>query len=330
MRLATIPRFLLATLPTPLLRARNLEAALGPKSPRIYLKRDDLTGLAFGDNKVRKLEFLLAEATAAGATGLVTKGAAQSNHARVSVAAAAVAGLRSVLILDARNVADVAGNLLLDRLMGAEVRIVPDKAARVAAMEEVSAELWAYGERPFIVPTGGSVPLGAVGYVAAVCELLEQLTRLGEAPELMVTSTSSMGTQAGLVVGAHLFTAPFRVLGIAAEHGANHLAATGAGLASATAELLGVMMAFDAGAIAVDVSQVGDGYGKPTRACLEAIRLLARTEAVFLDPVYSGKAMAGLIARVRGDEVGDERSVVFLHTGGGPSLFPWGERLLHG
>jgi 1-aminocyclopropane-1-carboxylate deaminase/D-cysteine desulfhydrase-like pyridoxal-dependent ACC family enzyme len=215
-RLATIPRHPLATLPTPLLRAANLEAALGPRSPRLYLKRDDLTGFAFGGNKVRKLDYLLADALATGATTLVTEGAAQSNHARITAAAASVAGLRCLLILDARNGAEIAGNLLLDHLMGAEVRVVPDKPARVAAMERVGDELSAAGERPYVIPTGGSVPLGAAAYVAAVQELLGQLAAIGEAPDRLYASTSSMGTQAGLVVGARAFSAPFAVVGVAA------------------------------------------------------------------------------------------------------------------
>src|ERR687896_1718906 len=165
MQLAALPRYPLATLPTPLQRARNLETALGPRCPRIYLKRDDLTGLAFGGNKARKLEYLLADALTDRATTLVTEGAAQSNHARITAAAAAIAGLRSVLVLDARHGSDIAGNLLLDHLMGAEVRIVPDKATRTALMTSIGDELRAAGERPYLIPTGGSVAIGAAGYV---------------------------------------------------------------------------------------------------------------------------------------------------------------------
>ena len=182
MRLATIPRYPMTTIPTPLTRARNLEVALGRRAPRIYLKRDDLTGLAFGGNKARKLEYLVADALAMGSTVLVTEGAVQSNHARMTAAAAAIAGLRAVLVLDARNGAVLAGNLLLDRLLGAEVRIVPDKEARVAEMQRIGDELEAAGERPYVIPTGGSVPLGAVAYVAMVQELLAQLLVVSEAP----------------------------------------------------------------------------------------------------------------------------------------------------
>ena len=150
----------------------------GPRCPRIYLKRDDLTGLAFGGNKARKLEYLLADALANEATMLVTEGAVQSNHARITAAAAAIAGLRSVLVLDARHGSEVAGNLLLDHLLGAEVRIVPDKAARSRLMASIGDELRAAGERPYVIPTGGSVPIGAAGYVTMVAELLAQLVTL--------------------------------------------------------------------------------------------------------------------------------------------------------
>jgi D-cysteine desulfhydrase family pyridoxal phosphate-dependent enzyme len=326
--LAALPRYSLATLPTPLQRARNLEAALGPRSPRIYLKRDDLTGLAFGGNKVRKLEVLLAAALADEATVLVSEGAAQSNHARVTAAAAALAGLRCVLVLDARHGADVAGNLLLDRLMGAEVRVVADKATRAAMMRQVDAELRTAGDRPCLIPTGGSVPLGAAAYVAAVQEVLTQLTAIDETPVRLYSATGSLGTQAGLVVGARVFSAPFTVLGVAVEHPLAELVAKGVILANETADLLALDERFTAADIAIDDGFVGPAYGVPTGEGLAAIRLLARTEAVFLDPVYSGKAMSALIAHVRSGEFGPDESVVFLHTGGGPSLFAAGTALL--
>ena len=328
MRLATLPRYPLATLPTPLHRARNLETALGPRCPRIYLKRDDLTGLAFGGNKARKLEYLLADALANEATMLVTEGAVQSNHARITAAAAAIGGLRSALVLDARQGADVAGNLLLDHLLGAEVRIVPDKAARGALMASIGDELRAAGERPYVIPTGGSVPIGAAGYVTMVAELLAQLVSCGETPSRLYFPTGSMGTQAGLVVGARAFSAPFVVYGVAVEHPVEQLIVDGLALANGTAELLGLDQCFDTADIAVDGGFIGAAYGVPTEEGIEAIRLLARTEAVFLDPVYSGKAMAALISHTRAGELDPNEAVVFLHTGGGPSLFATGTALL--
>jgi D-cysteine desulfhydrase family pyridoxal phosphate-dependent enzyme len=328
MRLATVPRYPLATLPTPLHRARNLETVLGPRCPRIYLKRDDLTGLAFGGNKARKLEYLLADALANEATTLVTEGAGQSNHARITAAAAAIARLRSLLVLDARHGSDIAGNLLLDHLLGAEVRIVPDKAARTALMASIGAELRAAGERPYVIPTGGSVPIGAAGYVNMVAELLAQLVSCGEAPRRLYFATGSMGTQAGLVVGARAFSAPFIVYGVAVEHPVETMIANGATLANGTAELLGLGQRFDVTDITIDRGFIGVAYGVPTEEGIEAIRLLARTEAVFLDPVYSGKAMSALISHARAGDLDPSEAVVFLHTGGGPSLFATGTALL--
>jgi D-cysteine desulfhydrase family pyridoxal phosphate-dependent enzyme len=321
MRLATLPRYLLATLPTPLQRARNLEAALGPRCPRIYLKRDDLTGLAFGGNKARKLEYLLADALANEATTLVTEGAVQSNHARITAAAAVLAGLRCVLVLDARHGSEVAGNLLLDHLLGAEIHIVPDKATRTELMASIGDELRAAGERPYLIPTGGSVPIGAAGYVTMVTELLGQLLTIGEAPSRLFFPTGSLGTQAGLVVGARAFSAPFAVYGVAVEHPVEKLIADGVTLANGTAQLLGIDQRFGGDDITIDAAFIGADYSVPTEEGIEAIRLLARTEAVFLDAVYSGKAMASLISHVRTGELDPNEAVVFLHTGGGPSLF---------
>ncbi|MDP9362874.1 MAG: D-cysteine desulfhydrase family protein [Chloroflexota bacterium] len=328
MRLATLPRYPLTSIPTPLLRAWNLEAALGDGCPRLYLKRDDLTGLAFGGNKARKLEYLVADARATGATILVTEGAAQSNHARMTAAAAAIAGIKALLVLDARNGDEVAGNLLLDHLLGAEVHVVPDKQARVAAMERIEDELRAAGERPYAIPTGGSVPLGAVGYAAMVAELLAQLMIVGETPAWFYHATSSMGTQAGLLVGARAFSAPFAIRGVAVEHPVEDLVATGVALANATAELVELDATFGESDVSIEGGFVGAGYGVPTPEGMAAIRLLARTEGVILDPVYGAKAMAALIADVRSGVLDPSGSVVFLHTGGGPSVFPFGTALL--
>jgi D-cysteine desulfhydrase family pyridoxal phosphate-dependent enzyme len=302
--------------------------ALGPHCPRIYLKRDDLTGLAFGGNKARKLEYLLADALANQATILVTEGAAQSNHARMTAAAAVIAGLRSVLVLDARHGSEIAGNLLLDHLLAAEIRVVPDKAARSQLMASIGDELRAAGERPYVIPTGGSVPIGAAGYVAMVAELLAQLISAGEAPSRLYFPTGSLGTQAGLVVGAQAFSAPFAIYGVAVEHPVNQLIADGVTLANGTAELLGIGRHFTATDITIDGAFIGADYGVPTEEGTEAIRLLARTEAVFLDPVYSGKAMAALISHVRAGELDPNEAVIFLHTGGGPSLFATGTALV--
>jgi len=328
MRLATLGRYPLATLPTPLQRASNLEAALGPGSPRLFFKRDDLTGLAFGGNKVRKLEYLVADALAAGATTLVTEGAAQSNHARVTAAAAAIAGLECVLVLDARHGADIAGNLLLDQLLQADVRIVAGKTDRAQEMAKVGDELRAAGKRPYLIPTGGSVPLGAASYVAAVGELTAQLLAISEAPTRLYVATGSQGTQAGLIVGARAFSAPFAICGIAVERPVDKLIDDCVTLANQTTALIDLSATFSHDDVSIDGNYVGKAYGEMTPEGLNAIRLVARTEAIFLDPVYSGKAMAALIHAIQSGALTNEESVIFLHTGGGPSLFPFGTSLL--
>ena len=328
MHLSMLPRFPLLSGPTPLQRVANLEAALGGQSPRIYIKRDDLTGLAFGGNKARKLEYLVADAQRRRASVLVTEGAAQSNHARLTAAAAARAGMECVLVLDSRNGDAVEGNLLLDHLLGADVRIVEDQTARRRLMDSIGDELRAAGQCPYVIPTGGSVPLGAAGYVAFVLELLGQLHALGESPRRLYLASGSMGTQAGIEVGARAFNASFLVQGVAVSGTSHDLARQAAALADETATLLHTRQRFHFGEILIDDGFIGPGYGKATAEGLDAIRLLARTEAIVLDPVYSAKAMAGLLHHIQTGELRSTDSVVFLHTGGGPSVFAWNERLL--
>lgn len=328
MELERIPRLPLCQLPTPLHRAERFEASLGDAAPRIYLKRDDLTGLAFGGNKARKLEYLCAGARAAGATHLITEGAAQSNHARMTAAAAAALGFGCTLVLDARNGADLGGNLLLDHLFGAEVRIVAEPADRSAAIDAAAVDIRRTGGVPFVIPTGGSVPLGAVGYARAAIEIADQCGALGEAPVRLYTATGSLGTQAGLMAGSRAADAPWEVRGVAVSLPNEPFPARAADLANGTATLIGLAADFRAEDAIVDGGHVGEAYGKRTPGGLEAIRLLARTEGVLLDPVYSGKAMAALIADVRAGAIGPGDSVVFLHTGGGPSLFAHGAALL--
>jgi 1-aminocyclopropane-1-carboxylate deaminase/D-cysteine desulfhydrase-like pyridoxal-dependent ACC family enzyme len=217
---------------------------------------------------------------------------------------------------------------LLDRLFDADVRLVAGKAERRAAMARIGDELRANGETPYVVPTGGSVPLGAAAYVAATLELARQLHDVGEAPRRLYVATGSQGTQSGLVVGRRAYSMSYEVRGVAVEYPRDELVASCVELANGTADLLGLAACFDAADVSIDDGFVGEAYGKPTAGGLEAIRLLARTEAVVLDPVYSGKAMAGLIAHVRAGAFDPDESVVFLHTGGGPSIFPFGETLL--
>jgi D-cysteine desulfhydrase family pyridoxal phosphate-dependent enzyme len=321
MKLASFPRFRLTITPTPLQRAKNLERALGEGSPRIYIKRDDLNGLAFGGNKARKLEYLVAAALADGATMLVSEGATQSNHARLTAAAATLAGLKCTLVLDTRRGANVQGNLLLDHLMGANVRLVGTREERRALMGTIGDEFSAQGERPFVIPTGGSVPLGALGYIAAMQELVYQLVEIGESPIRLYFGTGSQGTQAGIVVGSIAFSAPFVPYGIAVEDTTEELVEQGLPLAQETADLVGLYREITRDHYCIDDAFVGPGYAIPTPDGIEAIRLLAQTEAIFLDHVYTAKAMAGMLSHIRAGRFDPDESVVFLHTGGGPSIF---------
>lgn len=320
-QLETFPRFPLIFRPTPLTRARNLERALGENSPQIWIKRDDMTGLAFGGNKSRKLEYLTGDARARGATVLISEGAAQSNHARQTAAAAVLAGLRCVLVLDTRRGSDRTGNLLLDELMGADVHLVSDSSERKIEMTRVAEQLEREGETPYSIPTGGSVPIGALGYVECVAELMEQLDANELRPKRLYFPTGSQGTQAGLVAGAMLCDAPFEVRGIAVEGTSAELTAEAVPLTRETLDLLGSDLEVTEREISIDDRHVGEGYAIPTQGGMEAIGLLARTEAIILDPVYTGKAMAALIADVRAGEFGPDDVIVYVHTGGGPSVF---------
>ena len=333
MRLATQPRISLATLPTPLHDAPRLRAVLGGEGrcPRILIKRDDLTGLAFGGNKARKLEFLVADALHQGATRLITAGAVQSNHARATAAAARVAGLDVTLVLTTKvEQPPVQGNLLLDRLLDADVRLIPNGSSEAAAMEEVAGELRGRGERPYIIPVGGSNAIGTLGYVAATLEIVGQLTALGVAPRRLYYGNGSRGTQAGLALGAKVFSAPYQAYGIAVSPGEEVKRPRAIRIAGEAADLLGLPIRLTDDDLPNDDRQIGPGYGILTPACIEAIQLFARTEGIFLDPVYSGKAMAGLIADIRAGAIDPADSVLFLHTGGTPALFAQADALASG
>lgn len=327
MGLANQPRMRFAALPTPLQYAGNLTAELG--GPQIYLKRDDLTGLAMGGNKTRKLEYLIADAAQAGATHLITVGAAQSNHARQTAAAARLAGMEAHLVLNSAVAEpEVQGNLLLDRIFGATVHIVASHDERAAKVEEVAADLADAGKTPYIIPGGGSNGIGALGYVNAMLELSGQLVEAGVAPSAMYFAAGGGGTHGGIIVGAKLYGLDFRIIGVLVE-GVNEPGIQRAfTVTDWTAERIGITNPVTRSDIVCDDRQVGKGYGIPTEQGLEAIRLLARTEGVLLDPVYSSKAFAGMVADILAGMYDASESVVFLHTGGSPALFAMREDVL--
>jgi 1-aminocyclopropane-1-carboxylate deaminase/D-cysteine desulfhydrase-like pyridoxal-dependent ACC family enzyme len=314
-----LPAIALAPHPTPIDDLARLRAALGPACPRLLMKRDDLLSFAMGGNKVRKLQTVAAEATAAGATTLITCGGVQSNHARVTAAAGARLGLNVVLVLNGDPAAEPTGNARLDRLFGADIRCVSSRGERAPAMARAAEEARAIGERPFVIPLGASTPTGALGFARGVAEI----AGTAPVPDVIVHSTSSGGTQAGLIAGCALFGLRARVLGISADDPAGALRDTVAALLEGMATRLGARPA-TIGAdrdIEIDDTHVGAGYGIPTRESQEAAELVARTEGIVLDPVYTAKAMAGLIARVRARALASDSTVLFWHTGGLPGFF---------
>ena len=317
-------------LPTPIHDAIRLREALGGTSrcPRILFKRDDLTALGLGGNKARKLEFLVADAIAQGATTLVTTGAVQSNHARMTAAAAAVTGLRSVLVLTTTTPEPaLAGNLLLDRLYGATVRLVPsiDPMLAVgqdeAVVAEVVAEERAQGRHAYVIPVGGSSGIGVLGYVGGSAELVEQLETMGVSPSRLYFASGSRGTQAGLTLGAKACGAPYSLYGVAVSAGEPEKIERAKRIANEAATRAGIVDRLDLPELFTDQNHIGDGYGIPTPEGIEAIALVAKTEAILLDQCYTSKAMAALIAHVRAGQLPPSDTVVFLHTGGMPALF---------
>ncbi|MBI3361780.1 MAG: D-cysteine desulfhydrase family protein [Chloroflexi bacterium] len=318
----TLPsRYPLGQLPTPLIEASRLTRAL--RGPRILIKRDDLTGFGFGGNKVRGLEFYIADALARNADVIVTGAGPQSNHIRATASAARVAGLDIVAVMHESRPEETQGNLLLDELLGVELRFTdsPDRALVDAQIEETADELRRAGRRPYIVPRGGASSLGALGYVECVREMGAQLEAMGVRPDWLVLATGSCGTQAGLIAGAKIYSAPGRILGVTVSRPVSECVERIERIAREAAALAGHKIDLSPDDILVHDGYIGPGYGIPTPEGIEAIRLVARTEGTFFDPTYTGKGMAGLIGEIRAGRIGAGETVVFLHTGGEPGLF---------
>jgi len=315
----------IAHLPTPLERLPRLTAQLG--GPELWIKRDDQTGLATGGNKARKLEFLVADALAQAADTLITGGAAQSNHARQTAAAAAKFGLDCTLALRGEEPSPVQGNLLLDRLLGADVSWAGDEPL-AEAMAGTAEDLRAAGRHPYVVPYGGSNPTGASGYAAAMEELLAQCAERDVRFDHIVLASSSGGTQAGLMVGARALGYGGRILGISVDQHADALRERLAGLATTTAEHLELGLVFAPDDFAVEDGYLGRGYGVMGELEKKAIHTMARTEGVLLDPVYTGRAFGGLLDLVKRGEFDQRERVLFWHTGGTTGIFGYGEQVI--
>ena len=330
MQLSRFPRRRYTPHPTAIEPLANLSRALG--GPTLWIKRDDTLGLAAGGNKTRKLEFLVAEALAQGADTLVTVGAVQSNHCRLTLAAAAREGLKCRLVLEERVPgsyrATASGNNFLFELMGVErIKVVPAGTDLAAAMTQIAADLPAAGRRGYIIPGGGSNPLGALGYVACADEILDQAFDMGVAFDHLVCASGSAGTHAGLLVGIQGRGSPFPITGINVRRARAEQEGNVHALAVATAEKLGLKTPIARDTVIALDDWVGPGYSLPTAEMVEAVQMLARLEGVLLDPVYTGKAMAGLIALTRRGHFKAGENVIFVHTGGAPALFAYEEVL---
>jgi L-cysteate sulfo-lyase len=322
MHLARFARIRLAHLPTPLEPLPRLSEELGLD---LWIKRDDCTGLAGGGNKTRKLEFLLGAAFEEDADTLVTQGAVQSNHVRQTAAAAAAHGLACEIILEERTGSKATdyvgnGNVLLDRLFGATLRTVPGGTDMVAELEKTAAEVRARGGKPYVIPGGGSNATGALGYVDCAREIVVQADEMDLEVHRIVTATGSAGTHAGLVAGLAVMGADIPVLGIGVRAPKDRQEANVFKLAEETAALLGQPGRVTREQVVADCDYVGEGYGLIDQGVIDALTLAARLDGIVLDPVYSGKAMKGLIALARAGRFKGE-TVVFLHTGGAQGLF---------
>jgi len=335
-RVDRFPRVDLIHRPTPLRKLERLTARLG--GPEIYIKRDDLTGLAFGGNKSRKLEFIVRDMLDKKADVVITWASLQSNWCMQTAAAARTYGIRPVLVLfktyDLPPGAD--GNLLLDVILGADIRILEAEKGKVvktaqafSVLEEAARELRGQGHRPYLVPVGGSLvrgdmdkPLGAVSYVAAFAEIVEGMRRGGVEPDYVVHSTGSGGTQAGLVVGARALSNRCRVIGISVSDPKGPFSDDVLEIARAADETLGLGLDIRPDDVVVFDEYIGEGYGVVDSGVAETIRLVFQTEGIVLDPVYTAKAMLGLIDLIKTGFFRKMDKVVFVHTGGTPALFP--------
>ncbi len=317
-RLAELPSLRLIRAPTPVDEMDRLRSALAC-GPRLFVKRDDAIPFGFGGNKVRKLELLLDRAVVGGADTLVTVGSVQSNHARATSAVAARLGLACVLVLNGPEPDPPTANAVLDELLGAKIEYIAARADRSAAMEAAIDRLEREGSRPYAVPLGASTPLGAVGFVRAVGELVEQ----APAPDVIVHASSSGGTQAGLVAGCALHGLDTRVIGVSVDEPAAKIEEAVRRIVVGMGEVIGCdgEALVDRCEIEVDEDFIGDGYAQPSGASREAQRLAARAEALFVDHSYTAKALAAMIAYLRDGRLRECETVLFWHTGGQVGVF---------
>lgn len=315
--ISDLPRVQLGVFPTPLCKLENISKQVGKN---IYIKRDDLCGVALGGNKVRKLEFLLADAKAQGCDVVFTTGGAQSNHAMLTAACAARLGMKPILLLKQRGVTEHRGNLVLDSIYGADVRLIDtDSYGDIYhEMHRMGAELEAQGHKCYYIPVGGSVPLGSIGYVNCVREFAIQAAAAGISIGHIVSATGSGGTTAGLLFGAKTYLPGVKVTGIAVDD--EPFDQIVPEIAAGTAKILDTPFTFEDRDFEM-VQNYGAGYAIPNVEDTPVIENLARKEGILLDPVYTGKAFSGMIKRLKSGYFGDDDNIVFVHTGGAAALF---------
>jgi 1-aminocyclopropane-1-carboxylate deaminase/D-cysteine desulfhydrase-like pyridoxal-dependent ACC family enzyme len=319
-RIARVPRVKLALIPTPLHEAPNLTRALG--GPRIFIKRDDLTGVAFGGNKLRNLEFRLARTKSENPDTVIVGLDLQSNSARQTIGACNKLGWKTILVLEGRRPDVVQGNLLVDHLLGAEVIYAATREAQRTALDDAAARVRAAGGRPHILNDNPMFDAGsALAYLETTLEMLEQLGAADAQPNALYMSSSGKG-QAGLVLGKRLTNAGYTVEGVTATD-EFHIPSRTAAIANETLDMLGLDLRVTEEEIHNDMRFVGPGYGIPTEACVEAVKLFARTEGLILDPIYTGKAAAGMVTHIKEGRYGKDDALVFVHTGGTPAVFTW-------
>ena len=316
-----IPRVRLAYLPTPIVKLTRLGQELG--GPRIYIKRDDLTSLVLGGNKVRKLEFLIADAIQQGCDTVITAGRSQSNHACLTAAASLQSGIQPVLLLfDDRPTTDV-GNLFIDRLLNAECRFFPEKEyERVETfLSQVAEELRSKGKHPYIIPIGGASPIGCLGYIIGAQEIKEQLNSMGICPDVIIHASSTGGTLAGLEIGRRLFKLDVPIITMSVYRRSEELARRVVQEAEETIVYLNLNLRLTPSDLTIYDQYIGPGYGIVTKEVVNTIQLFARTEGIILDPVYSAKAAWGLVDLMAQGIFKSNQTVLFIHTGGIAGLF---------
>ncbi len=319
--LEDVPRIRLANLPTPIVELPKLSRALG--GPSIYVKRDDLTSLVLGGNKVRKLEFLIADAMNQGCDTIITAGRSQSNHACMAAAAALQSGIHPVLLLFDDHPAMDVGNLLIDRLLGAECRFFLGREYGNVEMmiQKVADELRSEGKQPYIIPIGGASPIGCLGYIFGAREIKEQLISRGIHPDVIVHASSTGGTLAGLEIGRRLFELDVPITTMSVYRSADELARRVIQEAEETITYLNSDLSLRQSDLSIYDQYIGPGYGIVTEEVVNTIQLFARTEGIILDPVYSAKAAWGLVDLIAQGIFKSNQTVLFIHTGGIPGLF---------